>query len=285
MNKTLLLIEHPTHFKSIYYLLNRYYSKSLECIFYGYNQCLFRSNDIVYKISFHDKSIIYNFGSIHFGKVYEMIQLENGHTLFILEYIKNMLTNEYIFSSNKVVPFILLYSVTIDYLSAISILHNYGKIHSNIKPLNLMINNNVGKLVGLDDLVEIVPKETYYFCTSGSIDYLAPERFKYFKEVGFFGMTSVYSDIWELFYSILCIIDVIDVDEFFYLLYHNDNLLEYYLLNRFVKIFRMEYTNPLIYLVSKYVSLCVIGLEVNPIKRKKANYYLEKLIGYRNIVC
>jgi serine/threonine protein kinase len=170
-------------------------------------------------------------------------------------------------------------------MNAISILHKNRKIHSNIKPFNLMINNNIGKLVGLDDLVDIVHKETYYFYTAGSIDYLAPERFKYFKDTGFFGMTSIYSDIWELLFSILCLIDVIDVDEFFYLLYNNDNLLEYYLLNRFVKIFRLEYTNTIMTLVSKYVNLCVIGLDINPLKRKKTNYYLEKLIGYRNIVC
>ena len=284
INNSLFLIEDNSHFKSIYYLLSKYYSKSLECIFYGSNQCLFRSNDIVYKISFHENGLIYNFKSINFGIVYDIFQLENGHTLCILEFIKNMFTRVSIFNNN-VEPFILFYSLTIDYMNAISILHKNRKIHCNIRPLNLMINNNIGKLVGLDDLVEIVPKETYYFYTSGSIDYLAPERFKYFKDTGFFGMSSIYSDIWELLYSILCIIDVIDVDEFFYLLYNNDSLLEYYLLNRFVKIFKLEYTNNLMVLVSKFVSLCVIGLNVNPLKRKKANYYLEKLIGYRNIGC
>jgi len=285
INSSYLLIEDPCHYKSIYDLFSKYYTKSLECIFYGTNVCLFRSNDIVYKISFHENSLSYNFKSNNFGIVYDCIKLKNGHTLSILEFIKNMLTNQYIFSNNKVDPFILFYSLTIDYMNAISILHKNQKIHSNIKPLNLMINNNIGKLVGLDDLVDIIPKQTYYFYTSGSVEYLAPERFKYFKDTGFFGMTSIYSDIWELLFSILCIINVIESDEFFFLLYNNQNLLEYYLLNRFVKIFRLEYTNTIMVLVSKFVSLCVIGLHINPIKRKKANYYLEKLIGYKNIVC
>ncbi len=165
----------------------RYYVKSLECIFYGSNQCLFRSDDKIYKISFHENSPIYNFKSINFGIIYDCIKLENGHRLYILEYIKYMFNNEIIFTIKNVEPFILLFSLTIDYMSALSILHKNNKIHCNIKPLNLMINNYIGKLVGLDDVVGILPKETYYYFTSGCIEYLAPERFKYFKDTGFFG--------------------------------------------------------------------------------------------------
>jgi hypothetical protein len=88
-----------------------------------------------------------------------------------------------------------------------------------------------------------------------------------------------------LIYSILCVIDIIDEDEFFYLLYNNNNLLEYYLLNCFVKVFRLEYSSVIMVLVSKYVSLCVIGLSICPLHRNSANYYLEKLVGYRNIGC
>ena len=285
MNGSTFLIKDYSHYRSIYYVLSRYCCKSLECIFYGTNQCLFRSNDILYKISFNKNSDIDNFRCNNFGVVYDVIKLENGHMLYILEFIKNMLSSELIVKNMIIEPFILLYSLTIDYLTALSVLHKNNKIHCNVKPLNLMINNNIGKLVGLDDLVDIVPKDVYYYFTSGSIEYLAPERYKYFKQNGFFGMTSIYSDIWELFYSILCIIDVIDVDEFFYLLYNNDSLLEFYILNRVVKVFHLELSNTIMVLVSKYVNLCILGLSMCPLERNNANYYLEKLIGYRNIVC
>jgi serine/threonine protein kinase len=283
INNNEFLIEDNLHYKSIYYLIRYYYSKSLRCIFYGTNQCLFRSDDYIYKIEFKESSKIHNYKSSNFGQIYSIIKLDTGHTVYRLEYIKNMLTKNIVFFDKDIEPFILLYSLTIDYMNALSILHNDKHIHSNIKPINLMINNGIGKLVGLDDIVEIVDKNIYYYYTSGSIDYLAPERFEYFKETGFFGMTSIYSDIWELFYSLLCIIEVVNNDEFFYLLYTNYDLLEFYLINRFVKVFSLGPNSSIMTLLSKYVSLLCLGLYVIPVKRNNADYYLEKLIGYRNI--
>lgn len=283
MNNIELKIEDFDHYRSIYYFISHYYSKNLDCIFYGANQCLFLCNDIIYKISFNESSQVINYKTANFGNVYFSQKLHTGHTLYGLEFIKNMLTKKNIFDQNMN-PFILFYSLTIDYLSALSVIHHHKKIHSNIKPINLMINGNIGKLVGLEDLVDIVDYTTFYYYTSGSVGYLAPERHKYFKETGFFGMTSISSDIWELFYCLLCILDLVDTDEFFYLLYFNDCLLEYYLLNRFIKVFSIDLSSDIIGLVSTYVKLLLVGLSVLPIKRKSTDYYLEKLIGYRNIV-
>lgn len=283
INNNDFLIENALHYKSIYYLIGYYYSKSLICIFYGTNQCLFRSDDYIYKIEFNESSTIHNYKSINFGQIYSIIKLDTGHTMYRLEYIKKMLTKNILFFDNDIEPFILLYSLTIDYMNALSIVHKNNHIHSNIKPINLMINNGIGKLVGLDDIVEILDKNIYYYYTSGSVDYLAPERFEYFKETGFFGMTSIYSDIWELFYSLLCIIEVVNNDEFFYLIYNNYDLLEFYLINRFVKVFSLEPNSSIMPLLSKYVGILCLGLYVMPVKRNNADYYLEKLIGYRNI--
>ena len=83
-----------------------------------------------------------------------------------------------------------------------------------------------GKLVCLEDIIKIEPKQLEYFNTGGSINYLAPERYQYFEDHGFFGKTSIKSDIWELIYCILYVIDVIIIDEFFDLLYNNFEILE-----------------------------------------------------------
>ena len=292
-------IHNQEQFKVLLFLFNHFCGlkriniKNLKVIFYGIFHMLLRYKNYLIKITYNDmtnidEQFMLSQKTPSFGMIYDIFIIPDTNTkIIMLEYISNLLEKSTILNQKS--PFIFLYSLTIDYLKGLSVLHNSEYIHSSIKPIHLMVSFSEdiskkyqGKLIGLDDIIKTDKNVLLYHNTSGAINYLAPERYEYFEKNGFFGNTSFQSDIWELFYSILTIIDVIIVDEFFDLLYNNFNILESYLLNKIVKVFHIEWNNPILRLVDKYIKTIVRGLRLKD--RPRVDWYIEQLIGYKNII-
>ena len=288
-------IYNQEHYKQLLFLFDKYCSikainiKKLAVIFHGMFHILFRYQDILIKLVYNDFSniedqYILSQKSTNFGKIHEIFTIPNTNSKIItFEYISNLFDSSTIF--NQKCPFIFLYSMTIDYLKSLNSLHKSGYIHSSIKPIYLMVSigdKTLGKLVGLDDITKVEKDIVYYYNTSGAINYLAPERYEYFENYGFFGMTSFQSDIWELFFSILNILDIIILNEFLELYYNNFEILESYLLNKIVKRFSIDTNNILIGLADKYIKTVVQGLKLKG--RPDIEWYIHQLIGYKEII-
>jgi serine/threonine protein kinase len=188
----------------------------------------------------------------------------------IYEYIDYMFNNEFIDRIN----FIDFYSIIIDYIKALDTLHYSGFIHSNIKPIQFMVNKSkIGKLIGFDDLISIENDIFYYHNTSGSIDFIAYERFTYFIKNGFIGNTSISSDIWELYYSILIACNILFNKEELEDICNNGGLI-YFLIDKLSKRFKILYTDNQFILLKKLAYIFEIGLHKNPFERKNTQYHL-----------
>jgi len=300
INNTNYPIYNYSHYKKILYLFSNFCSlkklelRSLKVIFFGLFHILFidkQTNQLV-KLIYDDMTNIeeqfyLSKKSSSFGEIYDIFIIpETNAKIIIMENISAILSKNLIFKQKY--PFIFLYSITLDYLNGLSVLHENGFIHSSIKPIQLLVSFNdieyrnfQGKLVGLDDIIKTEPSIEYYYNTSGSINFLAPERYEYFENYGFFGKTSYQSDIWELFFSILNVIDIIVLDEFLDLLMNNFEILESYLMNRLVKCFKIDNSSELLLLVEKYIKVLVVGLRIK--NRPPIKWYIEKLLGYKNL--
>ena len=193
----------------------------------------------------------------------------------IYEYIDNMFNNDFI----DTLHFIEFYSIIVDYLKAVDVLHKSGYIHSNIKPIQLMVNKyKIGKLIGFDDIISIENNMFYYHNTSGCIDCMAYERFAYFMDNGFIGNTSISSDLWEFYYSILVCCDIISNRDEFENIYNNGKLM-YFLIDKLSKRFKLSYMDNKFKLLHKLATIIEIGLGKNPILRRDAEYHIRILVN------
>lgn len=193
----------------------------------------------------------------------------------VYEFIDNMFNIEFI---NKI-KFIDFYNITIDYLKAMNTIHSEGFIHSNIKPIQLMVNKSkIGKLIGFDDLICIEKNNTFYNNTSGSIDFLSHERLSYFIDNGFIGNTSIYSDLWELYYSILYASNIIIDREEFDNIYNNGSFI-YFFIEKLSKQFNLNYSDSEFILLVKLSKIFDMGLEKNPLLRNRASFHLNILLS------
>ena len=212
------------------------------------------------------------------GQLYNIGQIVFKNRIIrynIYEYIDYMFNNEFI----DKIHFIDFYSIIIDYIKALDTLHHSGFIHSNIKPIQLMVNKSkIGKLIGFDDIISIEKDIFYYHNTSGSIDFIAYERFTYFLENGFIGNTSISSDIWELYLSILFACNIINNKEELEDIYTNGGLV-YFLIDKLSKRFKLLYSDNQFILLKKLAYIFEIGLHKNPIDRKNTQYHLQYLLN------
>jgi serine/threonine protein kinase len=228
------------------------------------------SNDLIHLGLSHKSKFIgqlYNVGSITFKN--RIIKYN------IYEFIDHMFNNDFIDKLN----FIDFYGIIIDYIKALDTIHNSGFIHSNIKPIQLMVNKlKIGKLIGFDDIISIENDRFNYHNTSGSIDFLAYERLSYFIENGFIGNTSISSDLWELYYSILVACNITNNKEELEDLYKNGGLV-YFLIDKLSKRFKLLYSDSQFALLKKIAKIFEIGLNLNPIHRKNTNYHLNILLN------
>ena len=263
---------------------------SINCI----NIQLYHNHQfIILKIFINDTNNIYNnIDLIHYElskkskSIGQLIDI--SHVLFknksirynIYEYIDNMFNIQFI----KTLNFIEFYSIIIDYLKAIDVIHKSGYIHCNIKPIQLMVNKyKIGKLIGFDDIISIENNMFYYHNTSGSIDCMAYERFAYFMNNGFIGNTSICSDIWELYYSILVSCDIISNREELENIYNNGGLV-YFLIDKLSKQFKLSYTDNKFWLLHKLATIIEIALGKNPILRKDATNHINILLHNSQII-
>lgn len=243
---------------------------------------------LILKIFLNDNDIFNNFIDIvhlhlskkskFIGQLYNIGQINYKNKIIrynIYEYIDYMFNYEFINNIN----FIDFYSIILDYIKALNILHNCGFIHSNVKPIQLMVNKTkIGKLIGFDDIISIENDIFYYHNTSGSIDYIAYERFAYFMENGFIGNTSIASDLWELYYSILVACNVISNKEELEDIYNNGGLV-YFLIDKLSKRFNLLYSDNQFSLLKKLANIFEIGLHKNPHHRKNTKYHLDNLLN------
>ena len=231
------------------------------------------SNDLIHLgLSQKSKFIgqLYNIGSITFKN--KIIKYN------VYEFIDHMFNNDFISKLN----FIDFYGIIIDYIKALDTIHNSGFIHSNINPIQLMVNKSkIGKLIGFDDIISIENDRFNYHNTSGSIDFLAYERLSYFIDNGFIGNTSISSDLWELYYSILVACNITNNKEELEDLYKNGGLV-YFLIDKLSKRFKILYSDSQFALLKKLAKIFEIGLNQNPIYRKNTKYHLNILLN--NIV-
>ena len=254
------------HFISYFCAFKKINPNSFRVVFFSlFHLLILFENRLLFKIIYEDLSNIeeqyfLSQKSIHLGRIYDIYIVPRTNSKIItMEYISNILSKPLIFKQEH--PFIFLYSLTVDYLKALLVLHQNNYIHSSLRHISFMVHflggekKYCGKLVGLEDIIRVEDNKKIYNDTGGSINHLAPERYSYFEENGFFGMTSQQSDIWELFFCMLSIIDVIVVGEFFELLNNNFDILESYLFNKVVKRFNISWSQDcsLLSLVDKYV--------------------------------
>lgn len=193
----------------------------------------------------------------------------------VYEFIDNMFNIEYINN----IKFIDFYSIIIDYLKAIDTIHTERFIHSNIKPIQLMVNKSkVGKLIGFDDIIAIEKDKIFYNNTSGCIEFLANERFTYFINNGFIGNTSIYSDLWELYYSILYTINIINDREDYNNIFNNGNII-YFFVDKLSKLFNINYSDTEFFYIVKLSKIFEIGLNNNPLLRNNASYHISIILN------
>jgi len=82
--------------------------------------------------------VIKNINSVHLKKIYN-IWYEDGMTFYLEEYISAQKTTQI---SNEGVKKELIYKYINQLLEAIKVFHQYGIIHKDIKPDNILIDRN-----------------------------------------------------------------------------------------------------------------------------------------------
>jgi len=228
------------------------------------------TNDLIHlELSYKSKFIgqLYKVGAITFKN--KIIKYN------VYEFIDHMFNDDFINTLN----FIDFYGIIIDYIKALDTIHNSGFIHSNIKPIQLMVNKSkIGKLIGFDDIISIEKGKFNYHNTSGSIEFLANERFIYFIDNGFIGNTSISSDLWELYYSILVACNITNNKEELEDIYKNGGVV-YFLIDKLSKRFNLLYSDSQFTLLRKMAKIFEIGLNQNPIHRKDTKYHLNILLN------
>ena len=259
----------------------------LKIIFLSSFQCIFLyRNETIYKLSFDQLTNLYeqynvSVDNTYLGRTFSILPIYNIGYIVESEYIPYMLGFN-IFLKLEGEPFIVFYSLTLDYLKAILFLHKKGYLHSSLKPIQYMVDNlGRGKIVGLENIIAIEANKTFYENTGGSVKYLAPERYRYFLQNGFFGMTSKASDTWELIYSILCSLDIINQDEFIDILKNNQDLLESYLLNHIINKFGLSWGSDIFGFVHNYCYVISKGLQYDIDQRWYIDKIILHLLGYK----
>ena len=141
------------------------------------------------RLSMHEKKLLPQISHPHIIKYHYSFFDDNENLYIILDYINNGDVKKLIKSYNTLnikLPEELIWNLLLQCMSGLVFLHDKGIIHRDIKPQNLLLDNNMTIKIGdfgcstiYNDLGYIENSNEFQFThtTVGTLDYMAPEVF------------------------------------------------------------------------------------------------------------